>query len=198
MSRGNHAMVIVGRKRTGKSTLANKIASSKAYKNRRVLIINVNNSPAYNEHPVISYPEMMAWKGSGTYQFYDRDHERMFARLLEIFKPERNRFNGLILFEDCTKYIESHPSKQIKSFLVDHRMWNADLLFTFHSLTMVPPFFWQMTSKLILLKTQDILSTSRVRQFEERIPNWKDVSPALERVNKHKSNYYHEVINTEI
>lgn len=195
MIRANEAMVIVGRKHTGKSTLANKIASEFGKKNpeKRVLIINVNASPAYDRHPLISYEGMKRWK-HGIYQFYDADHDRMFDHLFEVFDPRVKKFNGLFVFEDCTKYIDPNPSKKIKSFLVDHRMWNADMLFTFHSLVRVPPFFWDMTSRIILLKTQDVIDGS----YAKKIPNWKEVSAAYDRVMQNTNPYYHEVISTLI
>jgi hypothetical protein len=195
MSRSNEAMIIVGRKHTGKSTLANVIATEFAKKNpeKRALIVNVNASPAYDKHPYISYEGMKRWK-KGCYQFYDRDHEKMFDHFMEVFDPRTKKFNGLFCFEDCTKYIDPHPDKKIKAFLVDHRMWNADMLFTFHSLMSVPPFFWKMTSRVIILKTQDVIDSS----FAKRIPNWKEVGPAHERVMKNENNYYHEVVSTLI
>ncbi|MGB4987979.1 MAG: ATP-binding protein [Pyrinomonadaceae bacterium] len=196
--RANEAMIIVGRKHTGKSTLANKLAEGFARPKKRVLIINVNQSPAYSKHKLITYDKMKRWRSGGIYQFYDRDNDAMFDFLINWFDPVKRKFNGLIVFEDCTKYIGSNPNKQILSFLVDHRMWNADLLFTFHSLAMVPPFFWRMTTRLILLKTQDIMTKANERGFENRIPNWKEVKPAYDRVAANPDPYAHEVIDTKI
>lgn len=195
MSRANEALVIVGRKHTGKSTLANKIATVFAKNNpeKRGLIINVNASPAYDRVPQITHDGMHRWK-KGLYQHYNSDHSAMFDHLFQIFDPRVKKFNGLFVFEDCTKYIDPNPSKKIKSFLVDHRMWNADMLFTFHSLVRVPPFFWDMTSRIILLKTQDVIDGS----YAKKIPNWKDVSAAYDRVMQNPNPYYHEVVSTLI
>lgn len=193
--RQNEAMIIVGRKHTGKSTLANEIGTKfiKNNPDKRCLVINVNASPAYDRHPLITYEGMKRWK-KGCYQFYDSDHARMFEFLLSNFDPREKKFNGLFIAEDCTKYIDPYPDKKIKSFLVDHRMWNADMLFTFHSLMSVPLFFWKMTSRVILLKTQDVIDNS----FARRIPNWRQVGPAHERVMKSSDPYYHEVVSTLI
>ena len=189
-------MMIVGRKHTGKSTLANKIAKGYARPGRKVLIINVNGSPAYKEHEKIDYDRLKRWRSGGIYQFYDRDHERMFDFLMQHYDPDRRKFGGLIVFEDCTKYIDANPNKKIKSFLVDHRMWDADMLFTFHYLNAVPMFFWKMTTRLIVLKTQDIMTPANVREFGNRIPNWKDAHPAFERVMQSQDPYAHEVVDT--
>lgn len=196
--RPNEAMIIIGRKHTGKSTLANAIAKGYARPFRKVLIINVNGSPAYSAHQRIGYEKLKRWRSGGIYQFYDRDHEAMFDFFLDHYDPEVRKFSGLIVFEDCTKYIDFNPSKQIKSFLVDHRMWDADLLFTFHSLSMVPQFFWKMTTKIILLKTQDIMTPSRAREYANRIPNWTAVHQAHERVMKSDNPFAHEIVDTLI
>jgi hypothetical protein len=187
--------VIVGRKRTGKSTRTCEIAMAFARSNpgKRVLIINVNNSEAYAKIPLITYEQMTRWK-KGIYQFYDPDHERMLNFLMTHFNPKTNKFRGLIVFEDATKYIDANPSKQIKTFLVDHRMWDADMLFTFHSLAFVPLFFWRMVTTLILLKTNDIDTDS----FARRIPNWRAVGAAFDRVMAHNDNFYHEWVETAI
>lgn len=196
--RPNEAMIMVGRKHTGKSTLANQIAKGYARPGRKVLIINVNGSPAYAAHPMITYDKMKRWRSGGIYQFYDRDHDRMFEFLMSHYDPAVRKFRGLIVFEDCTKYIDPNPSKLIKSFLVDHRMWDADMLFTFHSLSMVPQFFLKMTTRMILLKTQDVMTPSRAREYENRIPNWKDVHAAFQRVMESQNPFANEVVDTLI
>lgn len=193
--------MIVGRKYTGKSTLAAKIAHACIKPYRRVLIINVNGSPAYSKFPAIDYDRLQRWRSGGGYQFYDRDHDRLFDFLIDRYDPTARPprlFSGLIVFEDCTKYIDANPPKKIKSFLVDHRMMDADMIFTFHALTMVPQFFWKMTSRIILLKTQDIMTPSRAREMESRIPNWAAVQQAHAEVMADPDPFAHRVVDTLI
>lgn len=186
-TRGHLAALIVGRKRTGKSTYANEIAKSYAKKHpeKKVLIIDVNGSPAYHEHQLIDRPLFLRWK-KGVKRFYEGDHAEMFAFITQHFR------NGLIIFEDCTKYIDPHPTKQIKTFLVDHRMWDADLVFTFHSLLRVPRFFWEMTSAIVLKKTQD----EENEVLKRPIPNKQAVIAAFRRVQASKNEFTHETIET--
>lgn len=207
MGRANEAIIIIGRKRTGKSTLANKIAKGYSGPRRRTLIIDVNGSPAYAEHEQINYEKLKRYRSGGIYKFYDPNHERMFDFLTSYYGPQyddagnlisKKLFHGLMVFEDCTKYIDSNPSQAVKTFLVDHRMWDADMLFTFHSLAMVPPFFWRMTSRVILLKTQDTMSPTQRRQFENKIPNWKKIERAWEEVDRSSNPFEHRVIETLI
>lgn len=202
--RENRAMMIIGRKRTGKSTLANKIAKGFARPKKRTLIIDVNGSPAYAEHEMITYEKLRRYRSGSVYKFYDPNIKRMFDFLTTYYGPQYDEhgnkigerlFNGLFVFEDCTKYIDPNPSKQVRTFLVDHRMWNADLLFTFHSLAFVPPFFWKMTTQIILLKTQEEIQPA---QYKGRIPNWEKVYAAWKRVMANPDPYAHEVVDTLI
>src|SRR6476469_4342001 len=188
-TRGHIAGLIVGRKRTGKSTYANEVAKkyAKAHPNKRVLIIDVNGSPAYAEHQLIDRALFLRWQ-KGVKRFYESDHEEMFAFISERFR------NGLIIFEDCTKYIKPNPSQQVKTILLDHRMWDADLFFTFHSLMRVPKFFWEMVSWVVLKKTQD----EEAEILKRPIPNKKEVLAAFRRVMAAKSEFAHETVETLI
>ncbi|HWY13347.1 MAG TPA: hypothetical protein VN026_18605 [Bacteroidia bacterium] len=198
--RSHFASCLAGRKSTGKSTFTNKCAIEfyKAHPNKRVLIIDVNGSPAYNEHQLISYDQIKRWN-KGIKKFYDPDHEKMFQFIIDFFSIRNNPrgFDGLILMEDCTKYIDATPDKQMKTFLVDHRMWRADLIFTFHSIDIIPKFFWKMVNYVEIFKTQDVFE-GRDRELSRRIPNYKDVLKVHEKVMKHKSDYYHESVRTLI
>lgn len=201
--RSNEAILIVGRKHTGKSTLLNRIAKGVSGPFKRTLIINVNGSPAYNEHKQIGYPQLKQYRSGGVYQFYDPDHDRMFEFLTEHFGPQYDEagnktgerpFHGSMFFEDCTKYIPANPQKKIKTFLVDHRMWDADLYFTFHSLKRVPPFFWDLITRVIILKTQD--TESQLQRLD--MPNQAEIIAAHKRVMASSDNYNHEVVDTLI
>ncbi len=201
--RANEAILIVGRKHTGKSTLLNKIARSVAGPHKRTMIIDPNGSPAYKDISQLTYDQLKRWRSGGLNKFYDPDHDRMFNFLTKHYGPQYDEagnktgnrpFHGALFFEDCTKYILATPSKNIKTFLVDHRMWDADLFFTFHSLKRVPPFFWDMISRIIILKTQD--TEAQLRKLD--IPNQEAVLAAHKRVMASPDNYKHEVVETLI
>lgn len=180
------ASLTVGRKHTGKSTLTAGVV--KEYPaDQKVLILDVNGSPAYNAYRQIEINQVKALK-RGKVKLVGTPTEDTLKIIAEHFR------GGLIVFEDCTKYISGNVRPEIKTFLVDHRMYNCDLIFTFHSLVMVPPFFWQMTSYLTLLKTQDILES----KYRGRIPNFDKVAAAFKRVNESKDPYYSETIETLI
>jgi hypothetical protein len=188
--RSHLAGLIVGRKHTGKSTYANSVAKDyyESHPGKKVCIIDVNGSPAYGEHKWITEKEFPRWT-KGIYRYYNSDHAVMWDTLVKYFK------NGLIIFEDCTKYIPANVPPKIKGILVDHRMWEADVLFTFHSFKRIPPFFWEMASMVTILKTQEEIETARNRSL---IPNYDAVLTARKKVMAHKSEYFNLTVKTLI
>jgi hypothetical protein len=192
MERHNISTVIIGRKATGKSTYACNLAKEyvKANPTKRFLIVDVNGSPAYNEFPLLDESKLRTWKPDAKLRvakYYNPNHTEMFAAI-------QNFRNGAILFEDCTKYILPNPSAEIRMYLTDHRMWNVDLFFTFHSLNRVPPFFWEMTAWVVLKKTQD----TDIKSFKNRIPNFKDIEKAWNSVMASKDPYITKSVSTLI
>lgn len=180
--------IIVGRKGTGKSTRLAKAADIYPA-DKRVLILDVNGSPAYNRFQAITPGHLTRWKNNaGKVKLVGTPTIETLQIIAENYR------NGLIIFEDCTKYISGNVSPEIKTFLVDHRMFNCDLVFTFHSLKRVPPFFWEMISYVTLLKTQENFGN----EYRNRVPNFEAVQAAFKRVNASKDDYYSETIETLI
>jgi hypothetical protein len=120
-------------------------------------------------------------------RFYLEDNKAMLDAI-QAFR------GGLIILEDCTKYIDANPHPRVKEFLVDHRMRDLDLFFTFHSVTRVPPFFWEMTHQVLLLKTQD----DRKGIERRRIPNMREFLKAFDKVMASKDNYTSALVDTYI
>ncbi|RFZ84775.1 hypothetical protein DYU05_03985 [Mucilaginibacter terrenus] len=179
--------IVVGRKGTGKSTKLAKIAS--AYPaDSKVLIIDVNGSPAYNQFKEITINQVKLLR-KGVVRLLGTPSTETLLIIARDFR------DGLVIFEDCTKYIEGNVRPEIKTFLVDHRMFRVDLIFTFHSLKRVPPFFWEMISYVTLLKTQETFSQG---MYRNRVPNYEKVLAAFNKVNAHPDNYYSITVETLI
>lgn len=186
------AIAITGRKYTGKSTLARKIAEG--YKNPKVIIIDPNNSPAYEGIPFVIFTRLCKLT-KGIVRYYDQDTNKLFENLMEMLS--KKTFNGLIVFEDATKYIDAKPTKTQKAVLVDHRMWNTSLMFTFHSLEFVPRFFWKMLTHVTVFKTQDMMEEN-YRVFAKRIPNFKSIYNAWIEVMESENEFENRTIKTLI
>jgi energy-coupling factor transporter ATP-binding protein EcfA2 len=180
------ASLIVGRKGTGKSTLLAGMATGYP-PDKKVLVLDVNGSAAYANFPEIKPKDIRGFIRPGKAKLSGTPTKETLTDIAKYFK------NGLVVFEDCTKYIPAYPQPEIKTFLVDHRMSGCDLVFTFHSLKMVPPLFWQMVSYVVILKTLEQFESARNKQL---VPNYNEVLAAFNRVNQHKDNYYNETVAT--
>lgn len=193
MGRSNVAIAIAGRKNTGKSTwLEERARKMKANTGKKVLIIDVNASPAYSHYQLLSYNGLESWcknHDTGIKRFFDSDYDKMFSVIPKHFK------NGGLILEDCTKYIPAIPSPEIKTYLVDHRMWNVDLFFTFHALEFIPKFFFKMITHYTVFKTQDILD-NRDRELRKRFPNYDVLKKAWDDVMKSSNEHANRTVPT--
>ncbi|WP_025142739.1 ATP-binding protein [Pedobacter jeongneungensis] len=180
----HYSAIVVGRKGVGKSTFLAKTASQYPTESK-VLIIDVNGSPAYNSFKTIEPNQV---------KLFRRGHAKLLGtptdETLEIIAKDFN--GGLIVFEDATKYISGNVRPSIKAFLVDHRMYQCDLIFAFHSLKRVPPFFWEMISFCTLFKTAEVFD----KTFKNRIPNYENIKKAYDKVAASKDIRYNLTIET--
>jgi hypothetical protein len=191
--RSHLATGIVGKKHTGKSTKARQLANAyaKAHPDKRVLILDVNGAPVYADLPLLTETQVRTWLPDARLKmarFYLEDNKAMLAAV-QKFR------GGLLIFEDCTKYIAGHPTPNVKAFLVDHRMRDLDLMFTFHAITFVPPFFWKMLNQVLLLKTSDTAAELKTRS---QIPNKVAFMAAYEKLQKTKDDYAAVLVDTNI
>lgn len=181
----HYSAIVVGSKGVGKSTYLNKVACK--HYSKKVLIIDVNGSPAYNAHPAIEVKQVKLVR-SGIVKLMGTPDLEALKIIAEHWR------NGLIIFEDSTKYIAGNVDPSIKKFLVDHRMYGCDLIFTFHSIKMVPPFFWQMIAYCTLFKTAETFDSS----YKKRLPNYEELLAAFNRIRADKNKRYNETIETMI
>lgn len=183
----HHSAIVVGRKGVGKSTYLNKVACNYPA-TKKVLIIDVNGSPAYYQHTRIE-PSQLKHVKQGIVKLLGTPSAETLHLIASYWR------DGLIVFEDCTKYIEGNVHPVIKAFLVDHRMHQCDLIFTFHSIKRIPPFFWEMISYITIFKTAETFESSRNKNV---IPNYEAILATFNRVNKNKDIRYNETVETLI
>jgi hypothetical protein len=181
----HHTTLMVAMKGTGKSTRIAEIAR-KYPKSKKVLIIDVNGSPAYNLIPTIDINKIRLFDG-GVAKIMGVPDEETLEIISNNFK------NGLLVFEDCTKYLSGNLPKNIKKFLTDHRMLRLDLIFTFHALKRVPPQMWEMTSYVMLGKTVEVFEQG---SNKNRIPNYENILKAWKTVCAHPSPYHSLTVET--
>jgi hypothetical protein len=190
--RSHYTTLIIGRKRSGKSTKGRKIAEKfvEAHPAKRVLILDVNAAPAYADLPLLTDNQVKGWKPNAKLRiarYYNSDYKAMVQNIQGLR-------GGLILFEDCTKYIDANPHPAVKGFLVDHRMRDLDLIFTFHSVSRVPPFMWEMTHQVLLHKTTDDRNKIRSRP----IPSLPALIKAWDKLMLSKDDFEAILVDTYI
>ena len=172
----NITTVVIGKKKVGKSTFLNSQAEAYAKKTgMKVLVVDVNGAPAYAHHQLLSCNNFPVWcKGNynGVKRFYLKDKPQMMDMIVEHFR------DGLIIFEDCTKYIRGRVPDNVMELLVDHRMWNADIIYTFHSLMKIPPSFWDLVNLVTVFKTNDVLEGND-NKYNARVPNYPAIKKAM-------------------
>ena len=183
----HYSSIVVGQKGVGKSTLLAEIAREYP-KDKKVLIIDVNESPAYNSYRQIEAKDIRRLR-SGIVRLSGTPDLQTLSIIARDFR------DGLLIYEDCTKYIYGNVHPSIKTFLVDHRMYRCDLIFTFHSLKRVPPFFWEMIGYCVLFKTAENFEGARNKNV---IPNYENMLKAYKKVRDSKNPRFNLTIPTLI
>lgn len=171
--------MFVGRKGTGKTTLAKLFAKKSS---KKFCIIDTDDHPDYAGIELCSLEDLKHWK-IGDIRVITKDP----LEALEIL----NRYcsNAFIICEDTGKYIEGKIQRQAKNFIIDHRKRNFDVAFMFHFLADVPPYICKQYDNLILFKTGDSL-----QDRQKKFANWHTIVKKLERIMKNKSFNYCENI----
>lgn len=166
----------MGKRKTGKSTEILKLAKNYVKTTgKRVLIINPNDAEVYENVQSIDYKQLFRWK-KGIKQMWDPDTDRMLTTLSTFFS-RKNPVKGMVVFEDSLNYIPTSVPKPIKKFLLDCRHMDADLVFTFHALKFVPPWFWAMTNFVMVKRTIEPIEKD-FNWYDKRIPNMEDIKRA--------------------
>jgi hypothetical protein len=158
-------ILVIGRKRTGKSTFT----IQKMLLNRpKVLVVDTYDHPAYrNDFKTISGLNIHNWKSRQ--RTFDQPVLDTLGTLFSTC------FDGVILVEDAHKSLSANIPKSIIQGFVDSRNRGLDVILMFHSLDDVPPYICRMFDRLILFATEDDPSI-KLDKFKIR---WKKIQPAL-------------------
>lgn len=182
MSRLNELILIVGVRGTGKTTIA-KMVGEKAGK--RSIIVDTDDHPSYSDLPLYSLSKAMV-NTSSSFRMIESDIDEVLSVL------NRNQTNAVVTLEDATKVLGSTLSKAQKTFFVDMRKRNFDVIVMFHSLADIAPWLCRNYNRLILFRTDDNLNVNL-----QKFNNWETIKTIAARVNKQsaKNFNYCEAIN---
>lgn len=170
----------------------------------RILILIPTTPQAYKHiHRFKTYEDLkQPWAGIALFWDDTCPADKMVENIANlIVEGDRNgqhwMQNGAIVFEDASNYIEHTPSKPIKSFLGNHRMYHLDLFFTVHSWKDLPGFLRRRLTHLRIFKTLDAFeSYHRLAGLD--YPNAENLYQVWVHVMNHTSNYFNQLVKTGV
>lgn len=181
-TRINKSYLCVGRKGTGKTTIAIKLAAATG---KKICVIDTDDHPSYKDFPLYDAANLHKWK-SGNIRIVTSEPEHVLDLV------NKNCSNAFIIIEDAAKIVTANVQRPVKSFIIDHRKRNFDILMMFHFLGDVPPYVAKQYDYMILFKTGDSLHVA-----QNKFANWHTIVTKLERILKNKSFNYCEKINVD-
>lgn len=171
--RPNLRIALLGINNTGKSTyIVNNILKNYDFsKQKGIIVTETIDNKAYSKiKRADDYNQLRALR-SGCVKFWDFDSPDDFAVLNSIHSiiNEGHLRNGVMVFEDCTNYIDQNPHRIVKKFCVNHRMFGLDLFFTTHALSDLPKWFRKRMNYIVIFKTgEDFTGPKDIRQMGYR------------------------------
>ena len=196
----NKVTVIAGERGSGKTNTAKILIQAYADANgadHRILIIDTLNHPQYSGIQQLAKPEYLSmWKdNNGVLRLFAPPPEGQGIQynLQYVCTQHDGRYlfrNGLLVIEDATKLLEGKLDEWFKTFVVDSKQINVDILLMFHGFCFVPPRLWKFIDRLVIHKTKE-----QWNAIKGRIPAAPLVEAAFNRVQAHKSKYYCEVVD---
>jgi len=176
MPRLNKVNIIVGRRGCGKTELILKVINAIG-NSKRVLIIDTIDHPKYINFQIIEPYQVKGWiKGTKRILVKHSNLEQIFHEVFTTFK------NGVVIFEDCTKYIKRKLPVDLLDFVIDTKQKNVDLHFLYHSFAAVPPDLFRNADNITTFKTQENIETCK-----SKLPNYDVCKTAWHKVMKDKN-----------
>lgn len=178
----NKCYLFIGRKGTGKTTMALLVADKSG---KKQCVIDTDDHPSYGDFELVDLEKLHKWK-SGNIRVITSDPERA----LDILN--KNCSNAFIIIEDAAKIVTANVSRAVKSFIIDHRKRNFDVGMMFHFLQDVPPYMAKQYDHMLLFKTGDNMKVT-----QNKYANWHTIAAKAERINRNPSFNYCEKIDID-
>lgn len=177
--RTNTVTIVIGTRNSGKTFYTQKVIE--AYK-RKVLVCDTYKHPKYSEFERIKPSEIRNIESGKRVRVYGKETELILLKCNDFY-------NGLLVFEDATKYVGSVLTKDMKQLVYDTKQKNVDLMFLFHSFTGCPADLFRISDNLIILKVGDHPS---LRKMD--LPEYNKVLEAYNKVMSLRKAYPREFV----
>lgn len=182
LNRHNLISLLIGKRRTGKSTFLLELILNH---HQKVLIYDTDDNEIYKDIPIMPLENLSRWK-RGVYRIVDPDFETVFADI------RKHLWNALVVFEDATKYMSTGVPKVISQLMYLSKQRNLDLIFTFHFLRKVYPEFFDNANYITKFKTGE-----DINQFKHKIMGYEMVKAVHDRVEANSNPYYKETVHVQ-
>lgn len=179
MARLNFLVLAAGEKGVGKSTQVLKYAIATG---KKIIVLDNVHNAVYVGFERIKQGDLRTWNGTKCIVEIDRFDDA----LRDVSLYQRNAF---IISEDSRRFMSSNISKAVETFIIDHRKFNFDVAFMFHSLKRVPPGICEMYTHLMLFKTKDNLDV-----VQKKWDEWHLILPIAQKIRKQKDFNYFQMI----
>ena len=114
----------------------------------KVLIVDDFDHPAYRDVPMIKAEQLKYWK-KGVYRLITSNIDEA---LLAI---NNDVWNGLVVFEDCFKYVGQKFTKPMSKLIIDAKQKNLDFVFMYHCWAWVALDLARRCNAYIIFKAMD-------------------------------------------
>lgn len=178
--RTNLITVICGRRGSGKTTFARKLATAGK---KKILCIDLMDHPAYRDYGTMT-PEMLPRWRAGNYRLFKgvpEDNLRM---------ANQYAWNSTLILEDAARYINSTMPKETKALFVECKQRNQDIIIMYHALGEIPPYILKMYDILVLFPTDE-----NVQSLKSRFYNHDKIMTAHRRLMAAKRPFHCEIIS---
>lgn len=177
----NFIYILTGKKGCGKSTLALKVANAA---NKKIVVVGTDDNDVYADFEKVSL-ENLPYSNAKNIFCITEEPIKCFDIL------NKHCTNRVVIIEDGQKFINSDVQKEVKTFIINHRMRNFDVLFMYHSLKFIPPYIAQQYNKILLFKTVDVPSGTLKSKFH----NFHFIENKMSKVRKNYFQYFFQIIN---
>lgn len=178
-------IIVLGTNGTGKTTFVKKLVISELKKKDSHVLIVVPDDMEWNTveyvHP--KFPgRINNYVGVRKIIYYPGIFNLIYAKFR----------NGLIVFDDCRKYIPPQVLDEgLRSIMIRRRQIMCDVVAVTHGFTQVPPEMFTFSTHLVLFRTLD-----NIDRRKNCITNFDEAKEAVSRINVKalKSPHHYEII----
>lgn len=171
-TRINKVSLFLGRRGSGKTVRVQDVINKyhTAHPEKKILVVDTLDHPMYRNLPRINTEMLGRWTGSGVYRIFEKDMDAVMFQIAEKL------YNALVVFEDASKYIRRQLSDFERSFIIDSKQKNLDLIFMFHGFSYPPPEMFRIVDVIEIFKCDNPqYRKSDLVNYDEIYEAWLDV-----------------------